>query len=98
MQIAGQMSSSENPSAHFLLAAEKSENSEESSLTAAFKASCPRGMLVLVDRPAKIKQFKMATIETFPGDDALRPAFIAGIKTCDVIMHKVYLHPDYIYS
>jgi hypothetical protein len=48
MQIAGQMSSSENPSAHFLLAAEKLENSEESSLTVVFKASCPRGMLVLV--------------------------------------------------
>ena len=26
-------------------------------------------------RPAKIKQFKMATIETFPGDDALKADF-----------------------
>jgi hypothetical protein len=33
----------------------------------------------------------MTTIEIFPGDDYYEPAFLAGIKPCDVIMHKVYL-------
>jgi hypothetical protein len=26
----------------------------------------------------------------FPGRGLLRPAFLAGVKPCDVIMHKVY--------
>jgi hypothetical protein len=48
-------------------------------------------MLILVVI-AREKQFKMATIEIFPGDDylSLRPVLLAGIKACDVIMHKVY--------
>jgi hypothetical protein len=39
----------------------------------------------------------MATIEIFPADDIF-PAFLAGIKPCDIIMHKVYCVKLIIYS
>jgi hypothetical protein len=40
-------------------------------------------------RPGKLNNSKWH-YRNFPGRWLLRPAFIAGIKPCDVIMHKVY--------
>jgi hypothetical protein len=55
------------------------------------KAWCPRGMLVLV--VIARENFDSGHFELFnffPGRWLLRPAFLVGIKHCDVIMHKVY--------
>jgi hypothetical protein len=56
---------------------------------------CPRGMLVLVVIARENFDSGHFELSNFPGRWLLRPAFLAGIKPCDVIMHKVYCHPLY---